>query len=462
MRNQTRRNVLAGLAGALLRAETKQPNIVLVLFDDLGWRDFGCFGNTKPVTPNIDALAAEGVKFTQGYAACPVCSPSRAAVLTGKYPPRTGVTDWIAGRAQWPTAKLVTPRTGTYLPLEEVTIAETLKKAGYRTGSVGKWHLGGSDGHMPTDQGFDHNTGGNERGANAYFGPFNLPGLEGRNAQQYLTTELGIAARKFAAADRKPFFLYWPNYAVHLPLQAPGFSSKEGTYHEMLRIADEQIGHMRDQLKAAGEYENTIWIITSDNGGLLYEGKSREAVTNNQPLRAGKGHLYEGGIRVPLIVKAPGKSKAGLEVSQRVSGIDLYPRVLDLLGIAKPQGIDGVSLAGLLEGKKKSLKRDALYWHYPHYSNQGGVPGGVVIERNWKLIEFYETGRLELFDLSKDAGEKRNLSVVEKVRALKMHGMLQRWRQRVSAVMPGSNPNFDPAKEDQGLFGKEEATVPEA
>jgi arylsulfatase A len=460
MRNQTRRNVLAGLAGGVLKAKTKEPNIVLVLFDDLGWRDFGCYGNSKPVTPNIDAIAAEGVKFTQAYAACPVCSPSRAALLTGKYPPRTGVTDWIAGRAQWPTAKLVTPRTGTFLPLEEVTLAEMLKKAGYRTGSVGKWHLGGNDGHMPTDQGFDHNTGGNERGANAYFGPFNLPGLEGRTAQNYLTTELGIAARKFAAADRKPFFLYWPNYAVHLPLQAPGHSGKEGTYAEMLRIADEQIGLMRDQLKAAGEYENTIWMITSDNGGLLYEGKSREAVTNNQPLRAGKGHLYEGGIRVPLIVKVPGKTKAGLEVSERVCGIDLYPTVLELLGMGKVQGIDGVSLTGLLDGKKKSLKREALYWHYPHYSNQGGVPGGVVIEQNWKLIEFYETGKLELFNLEKDSGEKRNLSGIERGRAMKMRKLLEKWRKEVGAVMPKENPNFDPAKEDQGLFGKELPTVP--
>ena len=247
-----------------------------------------------------------------------------------------------------------------------------------------------------------------------------------------------------------------------LPLQAPGFSGKEGTYEEMLRIADQQIGLMRDQLKAAGEYENTIWMITSDNGGLLYEGKSREAVTNNQPLRAGKGHLYEGGIRVPMIVKAPGKSKAGLEVSARVSGIDLHPTALELLGMAEPRDVDGISLAGLLDGKKKSLRRDALYWHYPHYSNQGGVPGGVVIEKNWKLIEFYETGRMELFDLEKDAGEKQNLVESEKGRAFKMQKRLEQWRQKVGAVMPKPNPNYDPAKEDQGLFGKESPTVPRA
>lgn len=460
MRNQTRRTVLAGLTGGLLAAQKQQPNIIVVFFDDLGWKDFGCYGNAKPVTPNIDAIAAEGVRFTQAYAACPVCSPSRAALLTGKYPPRTGVTDWIAGRAQWPTAKLLTPKTATFLPLEEVTIAETLKQAGYRTGSVGKWHLGGSDGHMPADQGFDHNTGGNHKGANGYFGPFDLPGLEGRTAQDYLTTELGLAARKFAGAERSPFLLYWPNYAVHLPLQAPGFSTREGTYSEMLRIADQQIGLMREQLKLSGTYDNTIWVISSDNGGLRYEGKNREAVTDNGPLRAGKGHLYEGGIRVPLIVKAPGVSKAGLKVDERVSGIDLYPTILDLLGLTKPRGIDGVSLAGLLDGKKRRLNREALYWHYPHYSNQGGVPGGVVIEKNWKLIEFFETGRLELFDLDRDQGESRNLAGKEKPRAERMKNMLRKWRNSVGGIMPRENPKYDPATEDQGLFGKESPTEP--
>jgi arylsulfatase A len=441
-------------------ARTKTPNIVLILFDDLGWRDFGCYGNTKKVTPRIDAIAAEGVQFSRAYAACPVCSPSRAGILTGKYPPRTGVTDWIAGRAQWPTARLTTPRTRTFLPLEEVTLAESLKTLGYRSASIGKWHLGGSDGHMPADQGFDLNIGGNHKGANGYFGPFDLPGLEGRSAEHYLTTELGVAARKFAGRERSPFFLYWPNYAVHLPLQAPVERGHADTYHEMLRIADEQIGLLRDQLKATGEYENTIWIITSDNGGLLYEGKNRESVTSNAPLRAGKGHLYEGGIRVPLIVSVPGVSKAGLEVSERVSGIDIFPTIVDLIGSKGPAGLDGTSFASLLKDSKKTLNREALYWHYPHYSNQGGVPGGAVIQKNWKLIEFFETGRLELFDLEKDPSESRNLREREKSRVERMKKMLEKWRKSVGAVMPVPNRGFDPASEDQGLFGKQVPAEP--
>lgn len=460
MRNQTRRSVLAGLAGGLLGATTKQPNIVLVLFDDLGWKDFACYGSKTNLTPNIDAIAAEGVKFTQAYAACPVCSPSRAALLTGRHTPRSGVTDWIAGRPQWPTARVVTPRTKTELPLEEVTIAEALKPLGYRTGSIGKWHLGGANGFLPTDQGFDHNTGGSQRGSSPYFGPFDMPGLEGRTKEHYLTRELGAAARSFAGQSQSPFFLYMPDYAVHLPLQAPGFQGTNGTYREMLRIADEEIGLLRDQLKKSGQYENTIWMITSDNGGLLYEGKSKQAITDNQPLRAGKGHLYEGGIRVPLIIKAPGVSKAGTESAVRVSGIDLFPTLLDLLGQKTPRGVDGQSLKPLIGGDDRRWKQRPLFWHYPHYSNQGGMPGGVMIEQDWKLIEFYADRRLELYRLSEDPGEKRNLAQTDQRRANRMREQLERWRKAVGAVMPVANQAYDPEKEDQGLYGQEQPTPP--
>jgi len=451
MRTQTRRTLLAGLAAPLLCAKPQRPNIALILFDDLGWKDFSCYGGPPGLTPNMDAIASEGLRFTQAYSACPVCSPSRAALLTGRYPPRSGVTDWIPGRAQWPTSKILTPKTNTQLPLEELTLAEVLKPIGYRTASVGKWHLGGSDGFLPTNQGFDHNTGGNQRGSNQYFGPFDLPGLEGRTKDDYLTNELGAAARKFVAQDKSPFFLYAPNYAVHLPLQAPGFKGPEGTYHEMLRIADQQIGLLRTQLKQAGTYDNTLWIITSDNGGLLYEGKSPNAITDNLPLRAGKGHLYEGGIRVPLIIKAPGITKPGTVTGQRVCGIDIFPTVLDIEGLPKATNLDGVSLRPLLQGR--SLARRPLFWHYPHYSNQGGVPGGTVIEEQWKLIEFYEDSRLELYNLTSDPGEKQNLSSKEAHRAARMQKLLAGWRSRVGAIMPVPNPNYDPAKADQGLFG---------
>lgn len=445
---------LAGLTGSALQSATKRPNIVLVLFDDLGWKDFSCYGNPEDVTPNIDALATEGVRFTQAYAACPVCSPSRAALVTGKYPVRTGITDWIPGRAQWPTAKLVTPRTKTELALEEVTLAERLKPLGYRTASIGKWHLGGT-GFTPANQGFDLNVGGNHTGSNPYFGPFNLPGLEGRTAQHYLTDELGDAARSFVSAASTPFFLYMPNYAVHLPLQAPGVKDPQNAYREMLRIADNQIGLIRHRLKQTGEDANTIWIVTSDNGGLRYEGKSKTPVTDNRPLRAGKGHLYEGGIRVPLIIKAPGMTQVGITCSERVSGIDLAPTVLDLLNQAAPSGVDGVSLKPLLGGRDRHLGSRPLFWHYPHYSNQGGVPGGAIIEGDWKLIEFYESNRIELFNLKEDPGETQNQSEAEESRATRMLEKLKRWRQDCSAVMPTRNPEYDPAQADQGLTGVE-------
>lgn len=458
MRNQTRRHFLSLLPTPLLASQNQRPNIVLILFDDLGWRDFSTTGHPTHQTPHIDALAREGVRFANAYAACPVCSPSRAALLTGRYPTRSGVTDWIPGRPQWPTARLVTPRTATSLPLAENTLAEALSPLGYRTASIGKWHLGGAPGFLPTDQGFQLNIGGDQRGANKYFGPFPMPGLEGRNASHYLTNELGQAALDFATRSSDPFFLYAPNYAVHLPLEAPGFKGSQGTYAEMLRLADVQIGRLRDALKQSGQYDNTAWIITSDNGGLRYEGKSKEPITDNSPLRAGKGHLYEGGIRVPLICKFPGWTSPGQLRPERVSGIDLFPTLLDYTRTASPGPLDGASLKPLLSGGKHNFSSRPLFWHYPHYSNQGGVPGGVIIQQNWKLIEFYEDSRLELYDLSRDPSERTNLASRDPRRALKMLAQLQQWRQSTGAIMPKLNPDYDSARADQGLTGVEPPT----
>jgi arylsulfatase A-like enzyme len=466
MRIHTRREFLGAVAaGPLLsQAKTKKPNVVLVLFDDLGWKDFSCYGSTVHDTPNIDAIAREGARFTAAYAACPVCSPTRSAILTGKYPVRTGVTDWIPGRAQWPTAKLLTPRTGLQMKLEERTLAEALRESGYRTASIGKWHLGAGD-YLPTAQGFDANVGGNAKGSNGYFGPFDLPGLEGRTKENYLTDELQAAARSFAAGGG-PFFLYSPNYSVHTPIQAPadriqkapGRTETQMTYKAMLEITDEHIGRLRQQLKAAGEYENTIWVITSDNGGLRYEGKNPVPFTDNSPLRAGKGHLYEGGVRVPLLIAAPGRVRAGLNLNVPACSVDVAPTLLELLGEKPLVGIDGKSLVPVLRGGK--IEREALYWHYPHYSNQGGVPGGAIREGRWKLIEFYEDGRLELFDLQSDPGETKNLAVRERERAARLRAKLDAWRKGNGAVMPTVNPAFDPAKADQGLVGVEPVTAP--
>ncbi len=467
-----RREFLTALAGSSMpvTASVKRPNIILLLLDDLGWRDFGCYGNSFHETPNLDRLAAEGVRFTSAYAACPVCSPTRASIMTGKYPARLHLTDWIPGRKQWPTAKLLTPEFEQQLPLQEVTIAEALKPFGYRTASIGKWHLGGK-GFWPENQGFDLNVAGTERGApQSYFGPFSLPNLQGGTKDDYLTEKLTEAAERFIeeSAGRAPFFLYLPEYTVHIPLQArlaavEKYRSKNGgkefpnpTYAAMVESFDIAVGRIRQTLERLGIARETLLVITSDNGGLRYEGRSKNPVTDNSPLRAGKGHLYEGGIREPLIVHWPGVTKAGTVSDVPVTSVDYLPTFVEAAG-GKPPGpprIDGASLVPLLRGKG-APKRPALYWHYPHYSNQGGAPGGAVRAGDWKLIEFYEDGRLELYNLKDDIGERRNLIKEESRRGAELHAMLKRWRNQVNATMPSPNPAYDPAKADQGLTGTE-------
>jgi len=469
----SRRGFIASLAASASAAPARKPNIVLLLLDDLGWRDFGCYGSTIYETPSVDRLASEGVRFTDAYAACPVCSPTRASIMTGKYPARLHLTDWIAGRKQWPAARVLTPQFEQQLPLRETTIAEALKPLGYRTASIGKWHLGG-DGFHPENQGFDVNIAGNHRGSPAsYFGPFDMPNLKGGTKDDYLTEKLTGAAEKFIeeSANRSPFFLYLPEYTVHIPLQArqeavDKYRLKFGNqpypnpiYAAMVESFDIALGRLRaklDQLKIA---DNTVILVTSDNGGLRYEGRSRNAVTDNSPLRAGKGHLFEGGIREPLIVHWPGVTRAGSSIDTPVSSIDLLPTIVQMAGGSAPRNLDGVSLTGLLRGGSVP-RRDALYWHYPHYSNQGGSPGGAIRQGDWKLIEFYEDSRLELYNLKDDIGERRNLVEREPARARALRASLDRWRRSVDASMPRPNPDYDPAKSDQGLTGSEAPTPP--
>lgn len=467
-----RREFLAALAGSSMpaAASVRRPNIIFLLLDDLGWRDFGCYGNRFHETPNLDRLAAEGVRFTSAYAACPVCSPTRASIMTGKYPARLHLTDWIPGRKQWPTAKILTPEFEQQLPLAEVTIAEALKPLGYRTASIGKWHLGG-EGFWPENQGFDLNVAGTHRGApQSYFGPFNLPNLQGGTRDDSLTEKLTQAAEKFIeeSAGKAPFFLYLPEYTVHIPLQArpaevEKYRRKNGgkdfpnpTYAAMVESFDIAVGRIRNTLERLGIGKETILVVTSDNGGLRFEGRSKNQVTDNSPLRAGKGHLYEGGIREPLIFHWPGVTKAGTVSDVPVSSVDYLPTFVELAGgrPPKPGRIDGSSLVPLLRGKG-APKRPALYWHYPHYSNQGGVPAGAVRAGDWKLIEFYEDGRLELYNLKDDIGERRNLIKEEPGRGTRMHSMLKQWRARVGASMPSPNPAYDAASADQGLTGAE-------
>jgi arylsulfatase A-like enzyme len=451
-----------------------RPNVILILMDDLGWADLGCYGSTYHKSPNIDRLAAEGMRFTQAYAACPVCSPTRASILTGKWPARLHLTDWLPGRVDMPGQMLSRPKFRQELPLEEVTLAEHLKKAGYATAHIGKWHLGGK-GFGPREQGFDLNVGGNEKGSpSGYFAPFDskkgrdVPGLEDAPEGSYLTDLFTDAAVKFLRENKDhPFFLYLPHFAVHTPLQAkkhliakyeagkdrPGQQSNP-IYAAMLESADDSVGRFMKELEELKLSENTIILFTSDNGGLATSEGPNTPATNNSPLREGKGHLYEGGIRVPLIVRWPGNFKPASLSETPVCSIDYLPTILELAsGGRQPPDtsapkLDGLSLAPLLK-QSGPVTRDAFYWHYPHYSNQLGKPGGAIRAGDYKLIEFYEDGRRELFNLKSDPREGTNLADKEPDKVRELAGKLDAWRKSVDAQMMIANPDYHPNPQDK-------------
>ncbi|MCC6265305.1 MAG: sulfatase [Bryobacterales bacterium] len=458
--------VTAPRTGAAQKPATRHPNIVVLLVDDWGWTDLGAYGSTFYETPHLDKLAAEGVRFTNAYASCPVCSPSRAALLTGKVPPRVGITDWIPGRKQHPFSPILMPEDADHLALEETTIAEVLKPLGYATASIGKWHLGG-EGFEPTRQGFDVNIAGTHRGSPpSYFAPYKaeLPGIVDPPDGEFLTERLCREAEAFIETNRaRPFFLYLSEFAVHTPLQAEKdviekYAAKanlleyqhNGTYAAMVESVDDAVGRLRAKLALFGLEKDTVIFVTSDNGGLVYEGKSRTPVTFNRPLRAGKGHLYEGGVRVPLIVFDP-KVKPRVEDCP-VAGIDFLPTIAAYAGASAPPGIDGISLRDLIRDGKRPAARE-LYWHYPHYSNQGGFPGGSIREGDWKLIENYENGALELYNLKTDLREEKNLTHEQGAKARELHAKLKAWRERVGAKTPMKNPGYDAAQADQELTG---------
>jgi arylsulfatase A len=445
------------------------PNFVFILVDDMGWRDLGCYGSTFYKTPHIDRFAAQSVRFTNAYAACPVCSPTRASILTGKYPARLHLTDWIPGRPQWPTSRLLRVPFLQQLPLDEVTIAQALRPLGYASASIGKWHLGGPD-YYPDKHGFDLNVGGTAKGhPDSYFGPFDLPNLKGGSKDEYLTDRLTVEAAKFIDANRnRPFFLYLPEFAVHLPEQAkadvveryrakanPNNPQHDPVYAAMIDSLDENVGRVLKKLEDDGLAERTVVVFMSDNGGLEFEGSRKEAVTSNAPLRAGKGHVYEGGIREPMMIRWPGVTKAGSVCDVPVSSIDFFPTLLEIAGgrVDPRWSADGVSLVPLLE-RSGTLRRDALYWHYPHYSNQGGVPSGAVRSGDYKLIEFFEDGRLELYNLASDIRESEDLSKRDPRRTAELHHMLRNWRESVHATMPLPNPKYNPKTAEQGLAGE--------
>jgi arylsulfatase A len=451
--------ILMAFLGESVRADEK-PNVILILADDLGWADPGCYGSKYHKTPHLDGLAASGVRFTDAYAACPVCSPTRASLLTGRYPQRYNLTDWLPGRPDRPDQKLLRPKLDQQLPLDEITLAEALKPAGYVSGHVGKWHLGGK-GFGPEQQGFDLNVAGDQTGSpRSYFAPFKskdgafMPGLEKAPDGEYLTDRLTAEAEKFVEANRdRPFFLYLAHYAPHIPLRAkpelvakykPGKHGEQGNpnYAAMLESLDDGVGRLLKKLDDLKLAERTVVVFMSDNGGLATLEGSNMAATFNGPLREGKGYLYEGGLRVPLIVRWPGVTKAGATCGVPVSSIDIFPTALEACGVKSEAKADGVSLVPLLKGG--ALKREALYWHYPHYANQGGRPGGAVRAGNYKLIEFYENDRRELYDLSKDVGESRNLIADKPDVAKDLAAKLDAWRKEVGARMMTPNPDYLP------------------
>ena len=470
---------LGAAALALPRALTaagpkKKLNFVFFLVDDLGWADLGCTGSTFYETPNVDALAAAGMRFTDGYAACPVCSPTRASIMAGKYPARMDTTDWFGGRR---AGKLLPAPYKNYLPLEEVTVAEALKTAGYRTFFAGKWHLG-AQAYFPEKQGFDINKGGHQRGSppGGYFSPFRNPKLTDGPKGQHLADRLGDESVAFLDSVKdQPFLLYLSFYSVHTPLQtkkeliekykakaaklprsdSPEFLpegmrkarqiQKHPVYSGMVQVMDENVGKVLGKLDKLGLAGNTAVIFMSDNGGLS---TSEGSPTSNLPLRAGKGWLYEGGIREPMIIRWPGVTKPGSTCDVPVISTDFYPTMLEMasLPLRPKQHVDGVSLAGLLAGKPKTLDRKAIYWHYPHYGNQGGRPGSAVRAGDYKLIEFFEDKSVELYNLKDDIGEKNDLAAKMPEKVAELRRMLRAWRKEVDAKMMKPNPRWKPRR----------------
>ena len=477
----SRRSFLQTSAGAALsfaamvngcgKKLPERPNFVFVLVDDLGWMDTGCYGGTFYETPNVDRLAREGMRFTDAYAACPVCSPTRASIMTGKYPARVGITDWIPGFKTYNKDPeiLDTPEDLHQLPLEENTIAEALKRAGYSTFFAGKWHLG-SEGYLPDSQGFDINLGGNHTGQpfGGYFSPYSNPQLTDGPEGEYLTDRLGdesVAFLESHAHDESPFLLYLSFYTVHTPIQPKDnlqqhyadklaamenppetafgeegeamvrLTQDDPDYAAMVNSMDENLGKVLDALDRLELADNTVVIFMSDNGGLSTA--PWEAPTSNVPLRAGKGWLYEGGIREPMIVRWPGVVKPETTCSVPVTSTDFYPTMLEMSGqpLVPKQHADGLSLMPLLKGGKK-LDREAIYWHFPHYHGSRSKPAGAVRAGDWKLIEFFEDDKLELYNLKDDIGERRDLAQEKLDKVTELHDMMKAWRVDVGAKMP--------------------------
>jgi arylsulfatase A-like enzyme len=512
------------LAGSLLlffssfEKETK-PNVVFFLVDDMGWTDVGCYGSSFYDTPNIDKFAQQGVKFTNAYAACHVCSPTRASILTGKYPATLHLTDWLPGRKDYPFQRLLNADINQHLPFEEITIAEALKEHGYATAIYGKWHLG-MKGSGPLQHGFDKHVPENWNHCcppmTGFRAPWDLEGLPNVDGD-YLTDRLCDEALDWIEENKEgPFFLYLAHFSVHDPIDGrpdlvekyekrrAQMGSQESTpfilegnpdaelpltreeldsmigepdYQEhkvlpnrtvkikqiqdnpefagMVESVDESLGRVLAKLKELGLEDNTIVIFFSDNGGMAASNLGnpnrvipdslldRAYSTSNLPLRGAKGWLYEGGIREPMIVRWPSHTKAGTVCDEPVISTDFYPTILEMLGLPEPSDIhlDGKSIVPLLDGKE--MERGPIYWHFPHYSNHGmHSPGGAIRYGDYKLLEYYENGTVQLFNLADDIGEQHDLSESEPEKASELREMLHQWRKEINAQMMPPNPQY--------------------
>jgi arylsulfatase A len=460
--------ILSGCQAVKRQKENAKPNVILFLVDDLGWTDAGTFGSDWYQTPHVDRLAASGVKFTNAYAACTVCSPTRASLMTGKYPARIHCTDWIPGHSM-SGGKMRIPDWTQYLAEKEFTLAEALEDNGYTTAHFGKWHLGEDEKYWPEKQGFHYNFGGwgagspKYKNSGGYFSPYKNPRLTDGPEGEYLTNRLAAEVSDFIIEHKEsPFFINFWLYNVHTPLQAEQDKIEKykirvdekknhnnPVYAAMIEHMDDALGKVVQTLKDQGLYNNTIIIFFSDNGGLIGNSNNRKKVTSNFPLRSGKGDMYEGGVRVPLIIQWPEKIPGGEVKHDPVISTDLFNTILGLTGATidttYDSGRDGVDLSGLLF-RNEIITREALFWHYPHYHPEGAKPYGAVRKGNWKLIEVFEYDSLQLFNLKDDVQEQHNLALSYPEKLEELYRDLKSWRSEVSAQMPIENVRGDPDK----------------
>ena len=487
-----RRTILSFLAAAALAApgaaqEPTRPNFLFILVDDLGRQDLSCEGSAFYETPNIDRIAHSAMRFSNGYSTCQVCSPSRASIQTGKYPARVGITDYIGWtRNNQPenwrrNTKLLPAEYVMQLPLEEVTVAEALKESGYTTFFAGKWHLG-HDGHSPSEQGYDVNKGGHIAGTppGGYFPPYRNPVLEDGPQGEELPVRLGRETAEFIAAHKdRPFFAMLAFYSVHAPIQCSearwkkyrakaerlGLTDRDAprffldrtqevrqvqdhpVYAGMMEAMDEGVGHALRALEENGLLENTVVIFTSDNGGVS---SGDGYATSCLPLRGGKGRQWEGGIRQPYYIAWPGVTD-GARTDTPATGADFYPTILEIAGLdLRPdQHVDGVSLVPVLRGG--TLPERSLFWHYPHYGNQGGEPSAIHRKDGWKLIWYFEDDRTELYRIERDLGEQRDVAAEHPELVATMLAELRAWQDSVDAKFPAPNPRWNPEARAAGL-----------